>query len=141
MKQNTTSLSLSYVRNFKPIAYLCSDFAGMKKVSKKTLEYIEFPQVVALVAERCATDPGRENARKIHPFLEEELLRASLGRTQEYLDSFQNENRIPNHGFEAVDPDLKVLRLENSLLTVAAFRKFALLSNLIKSHQQFFEKF
>ena len=113
----------------------------MKKVSKKTLEDLEFPQVVALVTERCATDPGREKARKVRPFLGEVPLRDSLGRTREYLDSFQNENRIPNHGFEAVGADLKVLRLENSLLTVAAFRRFALLSNLIKEHQRFFKKF
>jgi len=113
----------------------------MKKVSEKTLEDLEFPQVVALVTERCATDPGREKARGVRPFLEEDALRRSLGRTQEYLNSFQNENRIPNHGFEAVDADLKVLRPENSLLTIPAFRRFALLSNLIKTHQKFFAKF
>ena len=113
----------------------------MKKVSEKTLEDLEFPQVVALVSERCATDPGREKARGVRPFLEEDALRRSLGRTQEYLNSFQNENRIPNHGFEAVDADLKVLRPENSLLTIPAFRRFALLSNLIKTHQKFFAKF
>ncbi|MEJ2583490.1 MAG: DNA mismatch repair protein MutS [Robiginitalea sp.] len=113
----------------------------MKKVSKKTLEDLEFPQVVDLIAERCVTEPGRENAQKVYPFLKEGPLKESLGRTQEYLDSFQNENRIPNHGFEAVDADLQVLRPENSLLTVAAFRRISSLSILIKTHQQFFKKF
>ncbi len=113
----------------------------MKKVSKKTLDDLEFPQVVALVVERCATDPGREKAGKLIPIPEEDQMKQALGRTQEYLDSFHNENRIPNHGFEAIDDDLQVLRLENSLLSVEAFRRFALLSNLIQTHQRFFKKF
>ncbi|MFZ9004685.1 MAG: DNA mismatch repair protein MutS, partial [Robiginitalea sp.] len=83
----------------------------MKKVPKKTLEDLEFPRVIALLAERCVTGPGRENAEKTHPFLRVGSLRESLGRTQEYLASFQSENRIPNHGFESVDSDLHLLRL------------------------------
>jgi DNA mismatch repair protein MutS2 len=113
----------------------------MKKVPKKTLEDLEFPRVIALLAERCVTGPGRENAEKTHPFLRVGSLRESLGRTQEYLASFQSENRIPNHGFESVDSDLHLLRLENSLLPVEAFRRFSALSNLIQTHQRFFKKF
>ena len=113
----------------------------MKKVSKKTLEDLEFPQILELLHQRCVTEPGRSLAGQVHPFRQEANLRESLGRTQEYLASFQNENRIPNHGFESLDADLQVLRLENSLLTVAAFRRFALLSILIETHQRFFAKF
>ena len=113
----------------------------MKKVSKKTLEDLEFPQVITLLEERCVTGPGRGNALRARPFVNEDLLRESLGRTHEYLASFQNENRIPNHGFEAVDADLHLLRLENSLLAVEAFRRFSDLSDLIRAHQRFFKNF
>ncbi len=124
-----------------PLRTFAGILTGMKKVSKKTLEDLEFPQVITLLEERCVTGPGRENALRVHPFVNEDLLRESLGRTHEYLASFQNENRIPNHGFEAVDADLHLLRLENSLLSVEAFRRFSALSDLIRTHQRFFKKF
>ena len=113
----------------------------MKKVPKKTLEDLEFPQVISMLTERCVTGPGRKNAELVHPFIKVGPLMESLGRTQEYLGSYQNENRIPNHGFEAVDADLHLLRLENSLLAVESFRRFSALSNLIQAHQRFFKKF
>ena len=124
-----------------PLRTFAGILTGMKKVSKKTLEDLEFPQVITLLEERCVTGPGRENALRVHPFVNEDLLRESLGRTHEYLASFQNENRIPNHGFEAVDADLHLLRLENSLLSVEAFRRFSALSDLIRTHHRFFKKF
>jgi DNA mismatch repair protein MutS2 len=113
----------------------------MKKVTKKTLEDLEFPQVITMLTDRCVTGPGRKNAELVYPFSKVGPLLESLGRTQEYLASFQNENRIPNHGFEAVDADLHLLRLENSLLAVESFRRFSTLSYLIQAHQRFFKKF
>ncbi len=113
----------------------------MKKVAKKTLEDLEFPKILDLVSARCITEPGRLLAPKVRPFPEEQELLESLGRTHEYLSSFESENRLPNHGFEPVDDALRMLRLQNSLLPVEAFRRFALLSTLIQDQQRFLRKF
>jgi len=113
----------------------------MKKVSDKTLEDLEFDEVRKLVEARCVTGPGRLLARGIHPFQQEEALLDSLARTQEYCTSFENENRLPNHGFDSIDTEVHLLGIENSLLAVEAFRKFSHLCGLIGIHQRFLKKF
>ena len=113
----------------------------MRNVSKKTLEDLEFPAVIRLLEEGCATFPGKALAREVRPFREEKPLLESLGRAREYLSSLQSENRFPNHGFESISEELHLLRLENSLLPVEAFRKFAHLSRLVETHQLFLSKF
>ncbi|MGA9239103.1 endonuclease MutS2 [Robiginitalea sp.] len=113
----------------------------MNKVSKKTLEDLEFPEVCALLKSRCVTGPGRALADELIPFRDEALLRESLGRTREYLTSLESENRLPNHGFESIDMELEALRIENSLLPVEAFRKFAFIARLIEQHQRYLKKF
>ena len=113
----------------------------MKAVSEKTLKDLEFPEIISLLEERCVTGPGKSRARQIEPFSDKGLLNASLGRTREYLASYQSENRLPGHGFDSIDQELQVLRLENSLLPVEAFRKFAALSRLVGTHQKFLAKF
>lgn len=113
----------------------------MNKVSQKTLEDLEFPEVRRLLKARCATGPGRFLAEQLIPFQDEGALRESLGRTQEYLSSLESENRLPNHGFDSIDTELEALRIENSQLPVEAFRKFSHLASLIDQHQRYLKKF
>jgi DNA mismatch repair protein MutS2 len=113
----------------------------MNKVSKKTLEDLEFPEMRSLLKSRCVTGPGRLLAEELIPFQDQEALLASLGRTQEYLTSLESENRLPNHGFDSIDEELHALRIENSLLPVEAFRKFAFLARMLDGHQRNLKKF
>lgn len=113
----------------------------MKKVAKKTLDDLEFPEVCTLVKSRCVTGPGRSLAANLSPYKNEVALRESLARTREYLTSLESENSLPNHGFEAIEEELHALGIENSLLPVEAFRKFAFISRMIENHQRFLKKF
>jgi DNA mismatch repair protein MutS2 len=124
-----------------PFMYLCIDFERMNKVTDKTLEDLEFPEIKRLVEKRCATGPGKNLARELHPIREEGALLNSLGRTREFLSSYESENRLPNHGFDSIHEELHMLGIENSLLPVEAFRKFAVLSRLIDDQQRFLKKF
>jgi DNA mismatch repair protein MutS2 len=36
-------------------------------------------------------------------------------QTSEYVSSFQNNNAIPNHGFDAISHEIKFLAIEDSL--------------------------
>ncbi|MDM9631677.1 endonuclease MutS2 [Robiginitalea aurantiaca] len=113
----------------------------MKKVSKKTLEDLEFPEICTLIKSHCVTGPGRFLAENMSPIQDEATLLEALERTREYLSSLESENKLPNHGFEAIDDELHALRIENSLLPVEAFRKFSAITALIKNHQRFLKKF
>jgi DNA mismatch repair protein MutS2 len=47
----------------------------------------------------------------------------ALLQTSEYVSSFQNNNAIPNHGFDAISHEIKFLAIEDSFLEVAVLEK------------------
>jgi DNA mismatch repair protein MutS2 len=49
----------------------------------------------------------------------------ALLQTSEYVSSFQNNNAIPNHGFD-ISHEIKFLAIEDSFLEVGSFRKLQL---------------
>lgn len=113
----------------------------MKKVTQKTLDDLEFPDVLEQVSSFSVTQPGKATLLEITPFKGESELRDSLGRTQEYLASFEQDNRIPNHGFEPLRDILAMLRITNSVLTTEAFKELGSITERIGEHQHFFNKF
>jgi DNA mismatch repair protein MutS2 len=63
-----------------------------------------------------------------------------LLQTSEYVSSFQNNNAIPNHGFDAISHEIKFL-IEDSFLEVGSFRKIATLSSTVNFLLTYFKKF
>ena len=113
----------------------------MLSIHSKTLQDLEFPKVLDHLVARCNTELGKKAATAITPLADKEVLKAELGQTSEYLTSFTNENRIPNHGFDAIDDDLKLLKIENTALEVAGFRRIAALCDTVLVHKKFLKKF
>jgi DNA mismatch repair protein MutS2 len=74
----------------------------MIHIHEKTLQDLEFSTVLRQISEHCITQLGNEKALQITPFQTKELLLNNLQLTNEYLASFYNDNRIPNHGFDAI---------------------------------------
>jgi DNA mismatch repair protein MutS2 len=64
-----------------------------------------------------------------------------LLQTSEYVSSFQNNNAIPNHGFDAITHEIKFLGIEDSFLEVGSFRKIANLSSTVNFLLNFLRKF
>lgn len=114
---------------------------AMHSFTKKTLEDLEFPVVLDQISAYCRTTPGTQALQRVRPIRAEDHLRATLKKTAEYLSSFDNENHIPPHGFDPIDDDLEMLGIENSILQVEGFRRFAHLAELLRAHQRFFNKF
>lgn len=113
----------------------------MDNISQKTLQDLEFPTVLEQLSDRCQTDLGRGRALALAPMINEEELINSLGQTSEYLSSHTTDNRIPNHAFEAIGHELKLLQIENTTLEINGFRKIAAICETIATHKQFFKKF
>src|SRR5690606_515968 len=100
-----------------------------------------FPTVLQQVSSRCNTELGKERALDIAPIKSKEELMETLGRTSEYLASFSNDNRIPNHGFDQINPELGLLKIENSTLEIIGFRKIGTICKTVAIHQKFLKKF
>ena len=113
----------------------------MISITEKTLKDLEFGTVLEAVASGCVTEPGHIKALEITPFKNREELMDALKQTSEYVSSFDNNNALPNHGFEPVTNELKFLAIEDSYLDAAAFRKIANMSETVGTLIKFLEKF
>ncbi len=93
------------------------------------------------ISARCNTEMGKEAALVISPFIDKEQLLNVLGQTSEYLSSFSNENRIPNHGFDSINGELRLLNIENTTLEVSGFRRISSICSTLSLHKKFLKKF
>lgn len=113
----------------------------MINIHEKTLQDLEFSSVLHQVSEHCITVLGNEKALQITPFKTKEELLIALQLTNEYLSSFHNNNRIPNHGFDAITKELQLLRIENTYLEVHSLKKIVSISLTTNEIVIFLEKF
>jgi DNA mismatch repair protein MutS2 len=100
-----------------------------------------FPTVLETISDICNTDIGKQKALEITPFRDKETLMNALMQTSEYVSSFQNNNAIPNHGFDAITYEIKFLAIEDSFLEVGGFRKIATISDTTNFMLNYFKKF
>jgi len=113
----------------------------MIKISKKTLQDLEFESVIQQVASHNVTSLGKNEILATLPFSQREDVIEALRLTNEFVSSFDNENRIPNHGFDAITAELKLIRIENNYLEIDGFRKIASICVTTNILLKFFKKF
>ncbi|MBO3117787.1 DNA mismatch repair protein MutS [Winogradskyella sp. DF17] len=113
----------------------------MISIHKKTLEDLELSRVLEQVSEYCVSHLGKAEALDILPFEDTEQLKTELAYTNEYLSSFDNDNRIPNHGFDAITKELKLLTIENTYLEVKSFQRLVSMSLTVNTILKFLKKF
>ncbi len=113
----------------------------MITIHEKTLQDIEFYTVLNQVSNLCITDLGRIESLKIKPLTTREAALQSLRYTNEYISSFYNDNRIPNHGFEPITKEIKLLKIENSYLDTKSFKKIASITITTSDILKFLKKF
>jgi DNA mismatch repair protein MutS2 len=113
----------------------------MININEKTINDLQFPTILESLSSICNTDIGKQKALEIKPFKEKEELMDSLMQTSEYVSSFQNNNAIPNHGFEIINHEIKFLAIEDSFLEVGSFRKIGNISITVNTLLLFLKKF
>ena len=110
-------------------------------ISNKTLQDLEFTTVLNHIADYCISSLGKERVLEITPINYKKGLFKELNLVNEFLSSFQSENRIPNHGFYNVINNVKHLKIENSFIETEAFLRLASMSLTVNEHIKFFKKF
>jgi DNA mismatch repair protein MutS2 len=113
----------------------------MISITEKTLQDLQFPTVLETISAACNTDIGAQKALEITPFKDKETLLKALLQTSEYKSSFENNNAIPNHGFENISHEIKFLAIEDSFLEVGSFRKISAISTTSNFLLNFLKKF
>ncbi|MBT8394826.1 MAG: DNA mismatch repair protein MutS [Bacteroidia bacterium] len=113
----------------------------MISIHQNTLLDVEFNTVLEQVSEYCLTELGKNEVHKIRPFNSKQLILTELNLTNEYLSSFYNENRIPNHRFDPIVKELKLLKIENTYLEVSSLQKIVSISVTVNNIIHFLNKF
>ncbi len=112
----------------------------MIKIAAKTLIDLEFPTVCKQISEFCITQMGIDKALAINPYPTSKKTLFGLHQTNEYVDSYQQDSRIPNHGFDSIHHEIKMLGIEEAILETSGFHKIAGLSETVNTQIRFFNK-
>ncbi len=113
----------------------------MAKIPKKTLEDLEYFEVLRQCSGFAITPLGKEACLAINPVTDENQLVDDLNAVSEFRSSFENENRIPNHGIEPLTSIFSLLSIENSVLDISVFRVIATNTEITNVLLHFFNKF
>ncbi|WP_282135935.1 endonuclease MutS2 [Seonamhaeicola maritimus] len=113
----------------------------MINIHEKTLQDLEFPTVLEQVSNHCITPLGNERALQLSPYKNKNEILQALTITNEFLSSFDNDNRIPSHRFETINKELKLLNIENTYLEVYSLKKITSISSTTNEIVLFLEKF
>ncbi|WP_415377001.1 endonuclease MutS2 [Patiriisocius sp. Uisw_017] len=113
----------------------------MVKIDKKTLQDLEFPAVLEQVAEYCITVPGKERIAALTPFEDLADVIPQLQAVKEFTASLGSDAPIPNHGFDPIFKELKLLGIENSTLEISSFRRILQIVETIQVLLKFFKKY
>ena len=93
----------------------------MSNISEKTLIDLEFFTILQSVSALCISELGKNSALQIRPFNSEQKLIPELNLVNEYLSSFQNDNRLPNHYFDDIQREIHLLK---SIFNDIAYARF-----------------
>lgn len=110
-------------------------------IPQKTLEDLEYHEVLQQVAVFAITEMGTQACLDQKPMPKGELLHNQLKAVSEFRASFENDNRIPNHGFEDLRKAIQMLQIENSVLEIHSFRNIGSTSETVNTLLKFFKKF
>ncbi|WP_299362059.1 DNA mismatch repair protein MutS [Winogradskyella sp.] len=113
----------------------------MIRIHEKTLKDLEFLQVLEQIGEHTITALGKKAVLAIRPIEIEAQLIRELDYVNEYRSSFDNDNRIPNHGFETISKELRLLGIDNTYLEVSGLQKIVSISLISNGIVKFLEKF
>jgi len=111
------------------------------KIPEKALSDLEFTTVLEQLSQLAITALGIEACTNMLPVENKEELILQLNSVSEFTSSFDNDNRIPNHGFDDLSVEINLLKIENSVLEIEGFRRIASTSETINTLLKFFKKF
>ena len=110
-------------------------------IPKKTLEDLEYDSVINCICKYSVTTHGKEKIKSLEPSVNYEQIYFDLNLVSEYLSSLDSENNFPNHGFDSISTELKMIKLENSQLEIESFKKIKHICDLTFLHIKFLKKF
>lgn len=100
-------------------------------IDRSAIEDLELEKVKTAIAQRCRTAKGSALALRIGPYNHYGALNRELKQTEEYLCALKGGGGFPDLTFEAADEDLRLLAVENSVLSETSLLRLADISGKV----------
>ncbi len=113
----------------------------MVSITEKTLIDLEFHQVLEQVKVFAISDLGAAQIIKIRPFSDAETCVNALSKVDEYVSSFQNNNRVPNHSFYDSSKVFHLLGIENTFVEPKSLLEIVVNIQNLTTISRFLKKF
>lgn len=113
----------------------------MISISKKTLQDLEFDRVLTLIQNYTHNELAKKAIDEIEVFSSKDACMSALLKTEEYLFTFENQNKIPNHDFFNLSKSIHLLGIENSYIETKSLYELATNVNSLLTLKKFFKKF
>jgi len=110
-------------------------------ITEKTLKDLEFHQVLEQVKSFAISELGAAEIIKIRPFADNENCVNALHKVDEYVSSFQNNNRIPNHSFNDSSKVFHLLGIENTFVEPKSLLEIVVNIQNLRIIARFLKKF
>ncbi len=110
-------------------------------ITEKTLRDLEFNLVIDQIVPFAISELGAIEIQKIHPINDKEERLKALYKVDEYLSSFVNENRIPNHTFFNNSDAIHLLGIENTFIEAKELLEIEANLQTLNTLLRFFKKF
>ena len=102
---------------------------------------LEFVSVLDTIGEHCISALGKNRVSELRPMQRVLEMKSELQQVNEYLSSFENQNRIPNHYFEEISREIHLLGIEDSFLEAKSFNNISSMSINVNGMLAFLKKF
>ena len=112
----------------------------MGYIPEKTLEDVEFPQVLGHIAEHAQTFLGKQAVLNIRPIESIKDRNTQLRMVSEILLGTQNKNEIPPYKSKNLKDVITLLRIENSVLTPQQFNSIVFNNNTANNLLRYIKK-
>ncbi len=101
---------------------------------------LEFDKIIQLVEQYCLGELGIEYFRKLTPSTQLEVIKTQLQEVYEYTQTSENKHNFPMSAYGSIKPELKMLAIENYVLSAGSLKSVA--NTLLVCHQiyEFFSR-
>ncbi len=112
----------------------------MKLEPKDLYEKLEFDKILELLIAECLGDYGKEQIKNLQIHTELEVIKSKLLNVNEFKLAYLDNDFLPIHVYPEIIDDVKVLQIEDYVLSIEAVQRISTILNILKSIFDFFTK-
>jgi len=112
----------------------------MKLAPKDIYEQLEFDKVLELPQQYCYGELGQAYFQQLQPTTDIGLINQWLDEVAEFLETYENKHNFPLSQYETIAEPLRMLEIENYVLSVDSLRQVANTLLLCYEVYSFFKK-